>query len=87
MKKINQKLYKDLQDHDLKKIEKESPEMLATLYAQLYEDGKTLIRIKEKTVAKDKAGLRQGDHIRALGRRIFLEAVAETDQAGAPFHR
>ena len=49
MKKINQKLYKDLQGHDLKKIEKESPEMLATLYAQLYEDGKTLVRIKEKT--------------------------------------
>jgi len=49
LNKINKKLYKDLQSHDLKKVEKETPEMLATLYTQLYEDGKTLIRIKEKT--------------------------------------
>ena len=47
--KINKKLYKDLQGHDLKRIKKETPEMLVTLYAQLYEDGKTLVRIKERT--------------------------------------
>ena len=37
--KINKKLYKDLQGHDLKRIKKETPEMLAFIYAQLYEDG------------------------------------------------
>ncbi|CAG8559967.1 1352_t:CDS:1 [Paraglomus brasilianum] len=47
--KINKKLYKDLQGHDLKRIKKETPEMLASIYAQLYEDGKTLVRIKERT--------------------------------------
>ena len=51
LNKINKGLYKDLQGHDLKIIEKENPEMLATIYEKLYEDGKVLIRIKSKISA------------------------------------
>ncbi|CAG8527376.1 9708_t:CDS:2 [Ambispora gerdemannii] len=49
LSKVNKELDKTIQEFELEKLEKDDPELLATIYSQFYEQGKVLTRLKVKT--------------------------------------